>query len=224
MLLRTRAREHARAHTTAFGLFWRRSRMSWIQWDGVVDLVDEPLSLLLGVESDEIIPRARPLSLAMKQFPDVFKTTLELPANSATHVARDGTVSLRRRPEALFDFDFFLRAVFARRVLSTMIAAATATATSVGGALVLYYALLIDAAQYARGRVGTDGTNVLLSALWKRRVGYRTEQCLVLGMSLTKDDAKVFKPHIDGSSPAVDSLSLGPYGGWRARGSRTHQR
>ena len=105
-MLRTRAREHARAHTTAFGLFWRRGRMSWVQWDGVVDLVDEPLSLLLGVESGELIPRARPLSLAMKQFPDVFKTTLELPANSATHVARDGTVPLRRRPEALFDFDF----------------------------------------------------------------------------------------------------------------------
>ena len=100
-VLRTRAREHARAHTTAFGLFWRRRRVSWIQWDGVVDLVDEPLSLLLGVESGEMT-----LSLAMKQFPDVFKTTRELPANSATHVARDGTVSLRRRPDALFDFDF----------------------------------------------------------------------------------------------------------------------
>ena len=89
--LRTRAREHARAHTTAFGLFWRRSRMSWVQWGGGVDLMDEPLSLHLGVESGGIIPRARPLShalsLAMKRFPDVFETSLELPANSATYFA-----------------------------------------------------------------------------------------------------------------------------------------
>ena len=68
------------------------------------------------------------------------------------------------------------------------------------------YVLCFDAAQYARGRKGADGTSVILTALLKRRLARRTEHSLLVASTLTKDDIAVLRPHITAATPEVPSV------------------
>ena len=84
-VLEERMQRKARQRAVAFGLIWKRSRMSWLQWDGVVDLMSESLNQMLGVDSDLcVVPRARQLSaLICLHAPGVFTTSLEKERNVA---------------------------------------------------------------------------------------------------------------------------------------------
>ena len=84
-VLEERMQRKARQRAVAFGLIWKRSRMSWLQWDGVVDLMSESLNQMLGVGGDLcVVPRARQLSaLICLHAPGVFTTSLEKERNVA---------------------------------------------------------------------------------------------------------------------------------------------
>ena len=205
-VLEERMQRKARQRAVAFGLIWKRSRMSWLQWDGVVDLMSESLNQMLGVGGDLcVVPRARQLSaLICLHAPDVFTTSLEKEGNFATFTAADGTVSYRRRAEALFEFDRQLRGKFYNGIIRRLNGGSSDSRD--GPLIESPLVFLLDAAQYARGRQGTDGTTALYKMPIKGIVSYRTEQCLVAFTSLTKDDAKVLGPHLRAGSVAVPSV------------------
>ena len=81
-----RMRMKPRERAIAFGLIWKRSMMSWLQWDGVVDLISESINQMLGVDDDLcVVPRARQLSaLIWLHAPDT--TSLEKEGNGRAGV------------------------------------------------------------------------------------------------------------------------------------------
>jgi len=83
-----RMRMKPRERAIAFGLIWKRIRMSWLQWDGVVDLISESINQMLGVDDDLcVVPRVRQLSaLICLHAPDVFTTSLEKEGNGRAGV------------------------------------------------------------------------------------------------------------------------------------------
>ena len=110
-VIKQRTVRKAREFTSCFGLIFKQGRFSWMRWDCLVDLIQERFCAWLGV-SGRLISNVRQLTFAMKGLSDVFTTSLKRAENHTVYTAPGGTVSVRRKPEALFDWGWKLRTSF----------------------------------------------------------------------------------------------------------------
>ena len=89
-VLEERMQRKPRQRAITFGLIWKRSRMSWLQWDGVVDLMSEHLNQMLGVDGDLCVVPPAGTACAM---PPLHFTTRACAVSSVARRTRGCTIA-----------------------------------------------------------------------------------------------------------------------------------